>query len=418
MAQIAFNKRKDSTIAINTAIGNVSLPMHPAMISRMNDLQNKNSPFSQGVVKYSSTVGLQETNDAFLNIIQSSGFQTNNLYSQITNGGSQAMELIILGLCGEAGTSNKPLLMIDAAYTNYKSMAERLGRSIYSSSRHLDNNGKFLKPDINEIKEIIKKNKPSAMIIIPYDNPTGAFYDHETIKTYAKLCVENNMWIVSDEAYRELHYTDDDVASVWGLTEKEVPGITNRRISIETASKVWNACGLRIGALVTDNKEFHEKCVAENTADLCSNVIGQYIFGALARESHEKLNEWYNKQRNYYSKIMAQISSELKKQIPKIIVSNPDASIYSVIDVRNIAKPNFNALDFVMFCAKNGKVSIDGKDYTLLVAPMCGFYSVENNEINPGKTQMRIAYIETPENLELVPKLFKELFIEYESLRE
>jgi aspartate aminotransferase len=57
-----------------------------------------------------------------------------------------------------------------------------------------------------------------------------------------------------------------------------VPGIQGRRISIETASKVWNACGLRIGALVTDNVDFYQQSVAENTAGLCSNVIGQHIF--------------------------------------------------------------------------------------------------------------------------------------------
>ena len=79
-----------------------------------------------------------------------------------------------------------------------------------------------------------------------------------------------------------------------------MPGITGRRISIETAVKVWNACGLRIGALVTDNEEFHARAVAENTASLCSNVIGQYIFGALADESHADLQAWYAKQREYY----------------------------------------------------------------------------------------------------------------------
>ena len=64
----------------------------------------------------------------------------------------------------------------------------------------------------------------------------------------AKLSVKHNMWMISDEAYRELHYLDEKPSSIWAVKNDEVPGIEGRRISIETASKVWNACGLRIGA--------------------------------------------------------------------------------------------------------------------------------------------------------------------------
>ncbi len=77
------------------------------------------------------------------------------------------------------------------------------------------------------------------------------------------------MWMVSDEAYRELYYEEGkDLVSVWSLNDSEVPGIEGRRISIETASKVWNACGLRIGAVITDNELFNNRSVAEYTANL------------------------------------------------------------------------------------------------------------------------------------------------------
>ena len=361
LAQIEFSKRTDGVNAINVAIGNVSLPMHEAMQKRMKDLYAKGSPFSGGIVKYSATVGEKEANAAFLNIISSSGFDTSRLFSQITNGGSQAMELITLGICGKAGTIERPLLMIDPAYTNYKAMAERLGRSTISVSRHLDHDGVFVRPDIKQIEKVIERRRPGAMVVIPYDNPTGDFYDRKTMIEYAKLCVKHNLWMVSDEAYRELYYVDHATVSIWGIDDSDVPGIEGRRISIETASKVWNACGLRIGALVTDNKIFHEKAVAENTADLCSNVIGQYIIGGLADEPHEKLKSWYGKLREYYHRMMESLTSELRQNMEGIIVSNPDASIYSVVDVRRIAKPGFNALDFVLYCAQKGKVILDGE---------------------------------------------------------
>ena len=251
------------------------------------------------------------------------------------------------------------------------------------------------------------------MVVIPYDNPTGHFCDHKTMVMLAKICVENNMWMISDEAYRELHYTDQKTSSIWGLTEKEVPGITGRRISIESSSKVWNSCGLRIGALITDNKEFHEKSVAENTASLCPNAIGQYIFGALAHEDIEQFQKWFHDQRQYYKKLMFEFTKELKGILQGVMVSSPDASIYSVVDVKKIAKQGFDAKDFVLYCAQKGKVEINGQKMTLLVSPMDGFYNPKPGEENPGKTQMRIAYVVPPEEMKLVPELFEKLFKEY-----
>ncbi len=413
LAQIEFAKRNDDTEDLNVAIGNVSLPMHPAMQERMRGLVDQGSPFAEGVVKYSATPGLPETNAAFLNIIASSGFDAGGLFSQVTDGGSQAMELVIVGCCGPAGSTEKPLLLIDAAYTNYKAFAERLGRATVSITRTLGDDGRFSLPSVAEIEKTIQEHRPGALVVIPYDNPTGQLYDRQSLVELARLCVKHGLWLISDEAYRELYYTEAEAVSVWGLTEKEVPGIAGCRISIETSSKVWNACGLRIGALVTDNQEFHARAVAENTAGLCSNVIGQFIFGALADQSHEDLRQWYADQREYYRAMLREFTSRTRDLLPGIIVSRPDASIYSVIDVRNIAAPDFDALDFVLFCARKGRVEVAGRPTTLLAAPMAGFYSVASGAPNPGRTQMRIAYVETPERMKLVPELLAGLLEQY-----
>ena len=417
LAQIEFRKRTDGVDSVNTAIGNVSLPLHPALKKRMIDLGSPGGPFAGAVVKYTATIGREETRNAFLNIIASSGLSTDGLQVQVTDGGSQAIELVVLGVCGPAASGEKPLLLIDPAYTNYNAMTNRLSRKTVSVTRHLQDNGRFTLPDVKEIERTVEKNRPGALVVIPYDNPTGQLYDRDSMALLGRICVKYNMWLISDEAYRELNYTGGECTSVWGLTENEVPGISGRRVSIETSSKVWNACGLRIGALVTDNEELHEKSVAENTANLCVNAIGQYIFGALAHESHSDLKVWYRRQKEYYRPIMTGLNEDLTRKLPGIIVSRPDASIYSVIDVRNIAKPGFDALDFVLYCAREGKVEAGGKERTLLVTPMAGFYSIPVGKVNPGKTQMRIAFVETPDRMKLVGGLFRELFLRYESGR-
>ena len=302
LAQIKFEERKvKPEKVVNVAIGNVSLPTNLAMQKRMFELNSPESPFVDGVIRYSTTAGTIEAQEAFRNILKSEGFDTEKLYIQITEGGSAAMELLLLGVCGPAGTDEKPLMMIDPTYTNYVSFAERIGRKTVTITRHMGEDGKFTLPDIGEIEEVIRANNPGALLVIPYDNPTGQFYTKDLIKELAELCVKYNMWLASDEAYRGLYYDrDEELSSIWGLSDKDVPGIEGRRISIETTSKIWNACGLRIGAVITDNKEFNKRSVAEYTANLCANSIGQYIFGALAHESEESILEWCKQQRNYY----------------------------------------------------------------------------------------------------------------------
>ncbi|AOT70607.1 pyridoxal phosphate-dependent aminotransferase [Geosporobacter ferrireducens] len=419
LAQMKYEERKVKPEAvINVGIGNVSLPTNPAMQKRMFGLDAPDSPFAKGVVRYSTTAGYTECQDAFKNILKCEGFDTSKLFVQVTDGGSAAMELLLVGVCGAAGTGDKPLMMIDPAYTNYISFAERIGRKTVTVKRNLGEDGKYNLPELNKIEEAIKAHNPGALLVIPYDNPTGQYYDYETLKELAKLCVKYNMWMVSDEAYRELYYVGDSkLVSIWGVTDADVPGIEGRRISIETASKVWNACGLRIGALITDNAEFNNRSVAEYTANLCANVIGQYIFGALAHESKEQIAEWCKNIREYYREQIVGVYKGLKEQEPGLIVSSPDASIYTVIDVRKVVKPGFDAIDFVLYCAGEGSVEIDGVETTLLVAPMKGFYDIQAGEENPGSTQFRISFVETPEKMAKIPELFVKLLRQFEAQR-
>jgi aspartate aminotransferase len=411
VAGLRFAERGDDTRAINVAIGNVSLPMHPAMQERLGNLRKPGSPFADGVVAYTATGGTAEANAAFLHVIAASGFDTSKLHCQITQGGSEAMELLVAGVCGPAGTDERPLMLIDAAYTNYTAFAERLGRATVSITRTLGEDGAFSLPDLAEIEAAIEREKPGALVVIPYDNPTGQFFDRSSMEELARICVKHDLWMVSDEAYRELFYTGDEASSVWAIDDSVVPGIEGRRIGIDSASKVWNGCGLRIGAMITDNAEFHRRCLAEHTASLCPSAIGQWLFAALNDVSHEELREWFARQRAYYQGMLESFTTETRELVPGVIVSSPDASLYSVVDVRNVA-PEFDALEFVLWCATQGSVDLDGTPTTLLVAPMAGFYD-QPQATNPGRTQMRIAYVDTPENMAKVPRLFAGLLEGY-----
>lgn len=412
-AQIAFAQRpdRDQIAVVNLAIGNVSLPMHPAMRERLAGLGKGGGGFADGVVRYTASYGTEETQRAFLHVIASAGCDTTDLSCCVTDGGSQAMELMILGVCGPA--AERPLMLLDPAYTNYIDMAKRAAVRTVSWRRQLGDDGAFTVPDLRGLEQAIALHRPLGLVIIPADNPTGQLMRQHQIVEIAKACVTHNLWLVSDEAYRQLHYTGDEVVSIWRLNEEEVPGITGRRISIESCSKVWNACGLRIGALVTDNPTFRAKTVAEYTANLCANAIGQYIFAALGEVPHAELESWYAEQRRYYAAMMKEVAAGLREAVPGIIVSLPDAALYSVLDVRRVVE-DFDAYDFVSYCATEGKVDLEGNPHTLLVAPMGGFY---NSGKEHGATQMRLAFVESPAQMKKVPGLFAALLAAYKAAR-
>jgi aspartate aminotransferase len=405
-AQITFAERADADAVtpVNLAIGNVSLPMHPAMRERLRCAGTPEGGFADGVVKYTATVGVEETRRAFLNVIGAAGASTEGLQCVVTDGGSMAMELMILGTCGPV--SKRPLMLLDPAYTNYMDIAKRSAVPTTSFSRVLTAEGVFTTPSTDELDALLSAEQPAALVVIPADNPTGQFLDQDALDELGRLCVKHNLWLVSDEAYRQLQYGVDQVSSVWCITEERVPGITGRRISIESASKVWNACGLRIGALVTDSPEFHARAVAEYTANLSSNALGQHVFAALGGQSHEELREWFARQRGYYEAMMTQVAEGLREALPGIVVTRPQAALYAVVDVRELVGSEFDALAFVNYCAREGRVNLEGQEYTLLVAPLSGFYGRPNAQ---ARTQMRMAFVEPPERMALVPQLFAQL---------
>ena len=410
-AQILFESRKDSdnVEVINLAIGNISLPMHPAMLSRLKNIGNSGSPFAEGVVQYSESEGTEECKTAILNSINAELYQniSNDINCVITDGGSQAMELMLLGVSGTDG--GEPIMVIDPLYTNYVEFAKRLSIPIVSLERNLNADGSFGDLDIIKIRKKIDEDNPNSILIIPADNPTGLQMSQNLINEIAKICVEKDIWMVSDEAYRNIYFSGTGPSSIWQISNTDVPGIKGRRISIESVSKVWNACGLRIGALVTDNKIMYQKVRSEYTANLCANVIGQYVFGAVAQMSAVEIIDWYSRQRAYYSKTINRLIKGLKVELPGIIISSPGAAIYIVLDFKNITPSDFNASEFIEFCSLKGKVRLDNKFYTLLLSPMKGFY---NHMLN-GEKQARIALVEPGSKMKKVPKLLSRLLENY-----
>ena len=100
---------------------------------------------------------------------------------------------------------------------------------------------------------------------------------------------------------------------------------------------------------------------------------------------------------------------EFQKHIPGIIVTVPEAAIYFILDFKNIINKDFTTSKFVDYCASDGKVLLEGKHYTVLLAPMDGFYTKHNF----GKTQVRLAMVESEKRMMITPIILKKLLLEY-----
>ena len=97
------------------------------------------------------------------------------------------MELMMLGVCGPA--SKRPIMLLDPVYTNYLEFAKRLAIDVITTSRNINVDGSFASINIKEIESNIKQYKPKALVVIPYDNPTGQFLNQDILISLARICI-------------------------------------------------------------------------------------------------------------------------------------------------------------------------------------------------------------------------------------
>ena len=122
---------------------------------------------------------------------------------------------------------------------------------------------------------------------------------------------------------------------------------------------------------------------------------------------------WFDKQRKYYQSIISFVYSDIKEKIPNIIVSQPEAALYLVLDFKNF-NTHFNAVDFVNFCAKSGKSKFGNRYYTVLMTPLQNFF--KNKKL--GSTMVRVSFVDVRDRIRILPKVLKDLLDQYLSLKK
>lgn len=337
-------------------IGQPDIPTPPEGIRALQNINRK-------VLEYSPSEGIEILRVKMSEYYNRLGIDISSDDVIITAGGSEAVMFAFMA-CLDPGDE---LIIPEPAYANYMAFAISAGAKIKSISSDI-NNG-FQLPPIEEFEKLITSKTKGILICNP-NNPTGYVYSKEELLKLAEIVKKHNLFLFSDEVYREFCYTESPMMSAISLS-----GIEENVILIDSVSKRYNECGIRIGALVTKNKELQNVVMKFCQARLSPPLIGQIVAAASIDTSENYMSDVYNeylKRRNFFIKKL--------NQIPGVYSPMPMGAFYTVASL-----PVEDADKFCTWMLE--KFSWQGK--TVFMAPASGFY------INTvlGKKQVRCAYV-------------------------
>ena len=287
----------------------------------------------------------------------------------ITTGGSEAVMFAYMA-CLNPGDE---IIVTDPSYANYMAFAISCGAVVKSVKTSIDDG--FRLPPIEKFEEQITE-KTRAILICNPNNPTGYLYTRSEMNQIRDLVKKYNLYLFSDEVYREFIYTKQPYISACHLE-----GIEDNVILIDSVSKRYSECGIRIGALITKNKEVRKAVMKFCQARLSPPLVGQVIAEASLSTPAEYMDmvyEEYLQRRNY-------LIDGLNK-IPGVYTPTPMGAFYTMVRL-----PVDDAEKFCEWCLTD--FSYEGQ--TVMMAPGSGFYSTPG----AGRDEVRMAYVLNREDL-------------------
>ena len=287
----------------------------------------------------------------------------------VTAGGSEAVQFAFMS-CLDPGDE---IIVPEPAYANYTAFAIAAGAVVKPVVSSIEEG--FALPPVSEFEKLITPKTKGILICNP-NNPTGYLYTRKEMNQIRDLVKKYDLYLFSDEVYREFCYTGAPYISAFQLD-----GIENNVILIDSVSKRYSECGIRIGALVCKNKTVHESVIKFCQARLSPPLIGQIVAEASMDTPQEYLDETYNE---YVERRKFLIDG--LNRIPGVYSPIPMGAFYTV------AKLPIDDSD--KFCAWLLS-DFDYEGQTVMMAPASGFYTSREY----GRNEVRIAYILDKEKL-------------------
>ena len=341
--------------------------------------------FAPKVIEYSHSAGMESYRRKLAGYYHKHGIDVNHEQILITCGGSEAIEIALMS-CLNNGDE---LLIPEPFYANYNGFSCQADVIVKPIKSVIENG--FALPPIAEFEKLITPKTKGIMICNP-GNPTGYLYSKEELELLKELVVKYDLFLFSDEVYKEFCYDGAEYTSVMHLT-----GADNNIILLDSISKRYSACGARIGALITKNAEVMQAALKFAQARLSPPTFGQV--GAEAaidtpQSYFDNVNKEYTARRNFVI--------EALNKIPGVFCPMPKGAFYCIARL-----PIDDADKFCQWLLE----SFSYQNQTIMLAPATGFYSTPGS----GKNEVRIAYVLNLDALKNAMICLEKALIEYTS---
>ena len=353
---LADEARKRGTHVYHLNIGQPDLETPPAMREKLRQLSDK-------VYAYTPSGGTPEYLVTLQQYYRGIGVDLDLSQIIATTGGSEAI-LFAMMACGNHGDE---ALVVEPFYTNYTAFATMAGMKLVPlTSRGEDG---FHLPR-REAWEKALTPKTKMVVLCNPNNPTGTVYTPEELSMVAAFCKDRGLFLVSDEVYREFVY--DGRTSKSALT---LSGMDENVIVVDSLSKRYSACGIRLGSLVTRSREVHEACLRMAQGRLSAPGLAQ-----LAALGADALDPGYFAANTAVYQRRRDVLFEGLQTIPGVFLRKPEGAFYFIARL-----PVADSEDFCRFLLED--YALQGT--TAMLAPAPGFYATPGL----GKDEVRIAYV-------------------------
>lgn len=288
----------------------------------------------------------------------------------VTTGGSEAL-IFTMGSITDPGDE---IIVPEPFYANYYSFSTQSTVTVVPVISKIEDD--FALPSIADFEKLITK-KTKAILICNPGNPTGYLYSKDEIKQLSALALKYDLFLISDEVYREFVY--DNNTKHYSILQEE--SLKDHAIVVDSVSKRYSMCGARIGCMVSKNKK-----VIATAMKFAQARLSPPTYAQIASEAALGVPD------SYYKEVVAEYKSRRDvlvtglKQIPNIKVSVPRGAFYCMVEL-----PIDDAENFARWMLE----SFSDKNQTIMVAPAAGFYW----SLNAGRNQIRIAYVLKKEDL-------------------
>ena len=330
------------------------------------------------VIEYSHSAGNESYRRSLAEYYKSVGIDVDFSNILITTGGSEA---ILFAFFSTLNPGDE-VIIPEPFYTNYNAFAVQAGVKIVPVTTKIEYG--FALPPIEKFEELITE-KTKGIVICNPNNPTGALYSEKELNQLAEIVKKHDLYLYSDEVYREFVYDGKKHLSVLNLE-----GLENNAILLDSVSKRYSACGFRIGAIVTRNKDILETALKFGQARLSPPSFGQIAAEAALDTPQEYFDEVYDeyiRRRNF-------LVEELNK-IDGVYCPTPGGAFYAVVKLPIDDSDKFAQWLLEEFSYNN---------QTVMVAPASGFYATPGL----GKDEVRIAYVLKIEDLKNAVEVLRE----------